>query len=100
MQAKFKFFKAGFGMKWRSMNYEERREFEAWVSNKLDMLHDEMMDWQPVPKPDSIEGVLDIIEDAVTGELPENLKPHAGDPATPDDYAGSSDDKPKRRGKK
>lgn len=99
MQAKFKWFKAGFGMKWRSLDYKGRQEFEAWMSNKLDMLHDEMMDWQPsAPKPDSIEQVIDSIGDAFTGELPENLKSHAV--ASDDGMPDVNEDKPKKRGKK
>lgn len=97
MQAKFKWFKAGFGMKWRSMNYEERQEFEAWMGNKMEMLHDDMMNWKPSGKADSIEDVFEIIEDAVTGELPDSLKPHA---VASDDGMPEAEDKPKRRGKK
>lgn len=88
MLSKMRWFKSGYDMKWRSFPYASRVEFEAWMSNKLDMLHDEMMNWQSEPKPDSVEQMIEIIEDAVTGELPEMLDPH-GD-----------EDKPKKRGKK
>ncbi len=89
MYSKFKWLKTGYDMKWKSFSYAERLEFEAWMSNKMDMLNDEMMNWQPsTPKPseDSIEQVFDIVEDVLTGELPESLQP--------------DEDKPKKRGKK